>query len=165
MKIKIPNGMEMIIDRSDFSAVSKLSWHATTLGRRNYTRYIHSDGNGKSILLHRFLMKPENNQIIDHINGNGLDNRRSNLRIATLSQNNMNARKRKDGITSQYKGVTFYKRTKRFFAQITINKKYICLGYFKSAFIAALAYDAEAIKLFGKYARLNFPSLGRIGNE
>ena len=95
---------------------------------------------------------------IDHINGNGLDNRKVNLRLCNSSQNQRNARKRKSG-TSRFKGVDWHKESKKWRARICVNRKRIHIGRYKSEFEAAQAYDKKAIELFGEFASLNFPSL------
>lgn len=94
--------------------------------------------------------------LVDHINGNGLDNRRSNLRLATAFQNLANMAIRPH--TSQYKGVSYYKhRTsyKKWVAEIRCNRKRVRLGAFESEIEAARAYNEAAKNLFGEFARLN----------
>jgi hypothetical protein len=87
---------------------------------------------------------------------NGLDNRRSNLRPATPSQNSGNARRPSDN-TSGFKGVTFYGRTGRWRAYIGGHLRQRHLGYFRTAEEAARAYDEAAIDTWGEFAHLNFP--------
>jgi hypothetical protein len=91
---------------------------------------------------------------IDHINGNGLDNRRCNLRSATNSQNQANRRKQKN-TSSIYKGVTWNKHAKKWLSQVKFNYEGIYLGLFISEIDAAIAYNAKAKELFGEYARIN----------
>ncbi len=93
--------------------------------------------------------------VIDHINRNGLDNRRANLRFATIAQNAQNSRMRKN--RSGYKGVWFAKDKGRFRAAIWYNNKRIYLGYFNSPISAAKAYDEAARKYHKEFAVLNFP--------
>ncbi len=93
---------------------------------------------------------------IDHINGNGLDCRRCNLRYCTISENNANRMSRK-GSSSQFKGVTYDKSRGRWNAAIEIDGKSKAIGRFLNETDAAKAYDAEAYKKYGQYARLNFP--------
>ncbi len=94
------------------------------------------------------------NLFVDHINRNKLDNRRSNLRSATWSQNNANSNKPRN--KTGYKGV--YPSKKRWYANIQVNKVPIYIGSFKTPIEAALAYDEAAIKYFGEFASLNFPN-------
>ena len=92
----------------------------------------------------------------DHINGDGLDNRKQNLRICTHAENLRNRRLGKNN-TSGYKGVSWHKLHKLWYAHISHNKKLMSLGYFKDKEEAAKAYDRKAIELFGEFAKLNFP--------
>ena len=94
------------------------------------------------------------NLVIDHINGNGLDNRRANLRLATVAQNAWNSKKRKS--RSGYKGVCYDKAKRRWRAAIVHHGRRIHLGYFKEKLEAAKAYDTAAIKYFGQFAHTNF---------
>ena len=93
---------------------------------------------------------------VDHINHDGLDNRKSNLRLCTQRQNNQTQRPR--GKTSKYKGVYWNKRAKKFMASICIDGKKKSLGYFIDEVAAAKSYDKAAKKLFGEFAYLNFPN-------
>lgn len=92
----------------------------------------------------------------DHINHNGLDNRKANLRPATRAQNSYNRKKYANNSYSKYKGVSFKKKGQKWSAQISINNKMKFLGYFHREKDAAKAYDAAARKLHGEFASLNF---------
>jgi hypothetical protein len=104
--------------------------------------------------IHRLIMDAQSGEIVDHINGNPLDNRRNNRRIVTSLVNNQKARKRKDGKTSQYKGVSFNKNSQKWVAQIQVNKKKIGLGYFTTPEEAAIAYNL-AIDYYGTFSPKN----------
>jgi hypothetical protein len=111
--------------------------------------------NHKAIYMHNQIMQPEPGKVVDHENHNGLDNSRSNLRLASRSQNCYN-RKKKTGVRSRYKGVSYVKGRKKWRVYISYNGQRIHLGYFDNEIDAAKAYD-EAAKLYhGKFAVLNF---------
>ena len=101
-------------------------------------------------------MKPPAGMVVDHINHDGLDNRRSNLRVCTIAQNLKNRRPvRGKGV--KYKGVIFIKARKKFRTCIQCGEKTLNLGYFDDEISAGKAYDEKARELFGEYAYLNFP--------
>lgn len=113
------------------------------------------NGKYRTIHMHREIMGMPKIKQIDHIDGNGLNNTKGNLRLVTNSQNQMNSKKRSKKASSEYKGVHFGKREQKWVAQIGFNGKRKCLGYFDSEFEAASAYNEAAVKLHGEYARLN----------
>lgn len=96
------------------------------------------------------------NELTDHINGNPLDNRRCNLRIATHAEN-MRNRKKNNNSVSGYKGVSWRRAANKWCVQIRNGGKKIYLGLFDDPIEAARVYDAAALELHGKFARLNFP--------
>ncbi len=105
--------------------------------------------------MHRVLMNPPKDMHVDHIDGNGLNNQRSNLRICTPAQNNANKPKRRDGRSSIYMGVTFDKANQKFRATIQKGGKILRLGRFALEKDAAIAYNIKAKELQGEFARLN----------
>jgi hypothetical protein len=157
------------IDPEDFSDISQFKWALwSKKGKANYyaQRTIRIDGKKGTERMHRRIMKVSSNIDIDHKNGNGLDNRKNNMRIATSSENNRNQKPRKNGV-SKYKGVAWHKLAEKWRVQIMYNKKMIWLGYFEKNIVdgidigeleAAKAYDNAAIKYFGSFACLNFPA-------
>jgi hypothetical protein len=104
--------------------------------------------------MHQLILRTK---YIDHIDGNGLNNTRGNLRIATTKQNTWNRKKRTIPTSSKYKGVSVIKGRDRWQCRIYANGTRFFLGYFASEIEAARAYDKKAIELFGEFARLNFP--------
>lgn len=113
----------------------------------------------KPVWMHRVIWEMHNGPIqsgmyIDHINGDSLDNRLENLRLASNAQNQQNSRKKQTG-SSKYKGVYFGKWCSAWRARIKYGKKYESLGYFNTQEDAALAYNRKAIELFGEHANIN----------
>jgi hypothetical protein len=109
------------------------------------------------IRMHREIIHPPDHLVVDHINHNGLDNRKANIRPSTRAQNNRNRLiiKRK-GASSKYKGVSWRKRKKKWLARICVNGEKKLVGYFKDEIQAAKAYDKAAKKYHGEFASLNF---------
>lgn len=119
------------------------------------TCYVRLYKSGKMILLHRLIMKAPRDKQVDHINGNGLDNRKVNLRLCTRSQNAANTNKYVRN-KSGYKGVSWDKSKNKWKAQITKNKKTITLLRSDDPIKAANAYDTAALKYHKEFAVLNF---------
>ncbi len=105
--------------------------------------------------MHRFILDAPDGAVVDHINGNALDNRRANLRLCTPTENAYNKRKR-PGTVSQYKGVSWDSRNQRWMSQLTFKNRHLFLGRFDDEQEAARAYDVAARKHFGEFANLNF---------
>ena len=144
-----------IVDAEDYDRLNKYKWHALK-GQRNY--YARNHRPNGTVLMHRVILNAPRGLVVDHINHNGLDNRKRNLRLCTAAQNSQNRRPRtRPNKTSKYKGVTFDKNRNRFAAYIKHNKKAYFLGRFKDETDAAKAYDKKAKELFGQFAYLNFP--------
>jgi hypothetical protein len=150
-----------LIDTQDYALVKGYRWSAYKdhHGKTHYVETnIRGDGSvNTSIAMHRILL-PELDEI-DHENGNGCDNRRSNLRAATHSQNVANRVKWKSS-SSRFLGVYRRKDQKRFRAQITVRGTRINLGSFLSEDDAARGYDTKSREAFDEFARLNFPAAG-----
>jgi len=110
------------------------------------------------IILSRMLERPLlSSEHCDHIDGNGLNNVRSNLRLSSNYENTWNRHKRTSKYSSQYNGVYWYSPTKRWCAAIRCNGTHYHLGYFKDEIAAARARDEKAKELYGEFANLNFP--------
>lgn len=155
MTIEVPltRSYVALVDEADWPLISQIKWHVLISPRCN-TPY--AVAHKRSLSMHLLLMGAVKGQRVDHRDGNGLNNRRQNLRFATNSQNIANMRTR--GGSSQYKGVYYDKRAGRWKAQIGFNGKRIPIGRYAFEEDAARAYDAKAAELFGEFARLNFPS-------
>lgn len=158
---KHPN-LFAIVDEEDAPRILQFTWHIEhSTNRVRYARRIAHlpDGTQRSIRMHRFIANAGQHESVDHINGNGLDNRRANLRVANKSQNGINAAFPVTN-TSGYKGVSFCARTGKWHAKIEHYKKSIFLGSFDTSEAAASAYDEMAREIHGEFARLNFPRSG-----
>lgn len=151
------NPQMIIVDTWDFHFLSDFRWDIQKAGKTFYAARKEKIGFRKyrKIYLHRVIINPPAGYEIDHINRNGLDNRRENLRIVTHSDNMKNMRRHSDS-KSQFKGVHLFKSTGKWQAQISNNGKRIHLGYFHSEIDAAKEYDRAAIKLHGRFAHTNF---------
>lgn len=151
-KIELTRGLFAMVDDSDFVRTNALNWHAQPKRKTHYAiGQIIVGGKRTTRRMHRLLMDAKPGQIVDHVNGNGLDNRMSNLRITCAKGN---ARNRRHYGQSPFKGVRCI--GKSWVARISENRKVKTIGYFASAKEAAAAYDREASKLFGETAYLNF---------
>ena len=156
-RIYLGEGEWTILDAADYYRLNNFKWFLTGRFHKFYAaRAIKIDGRTKITRMHRDIMNPPDNLVVDHINSDGLDNRRQNLRLATKSQNGCNSRKRKN-TSSIYIGVHLRKKQGRWEAEITHNRKKIWLGSFDNEITAARAHDRAAIKYHGEFARLNFP--------
>ncbi len=155
-EIKLSQGKVALVDDEDFERVNEKAWHASKSRGLFYARSsTYVDKKCRCIHLHRYILNCENIEIeIDHIDGNGLNCQKKNLRECTHSQNMMNKKPYKNG-TSLYKGVHFQKSNNKYVATIRINGKQKHLGYYTKEIDAAIEYDKNAIKYYGEFARLN----------
>lgn len=139
----------VMVDDEDFDYLNQFYWQVD----RYKTVQTHKNDTGER-LIHRLIMKPPKGVEIDHIDGNRLNNQKSNLRFATSSQNKINRGARKDN-KSGYKGVSWHKQNKNWTARLMINGKYQHLGSFKDISEAVQVYNQSALKHYGEYAWLN----------
>jgi hypothetical protein len=148
--IKLTQSLFAQVDDEDFDKINDLKWYAVKAPR---TYYVRSKSQGqKSLVLHRFIMNPPDNMLVDHIDGNGLNNQKENLRIVNHTSN-MRNRKSHQNSSSQFLGVSYVKPWK---AQIRANGKDIYLGRYTTEEEAAKAYDEAARTHYGEFANLNF---------
>lgn len=137
-----------LVDDEDFEWLNQWKWHLLNCREKKYA----IKTGGKT--MHRLIMQTPKGMETDHINGNGLDNRRSNLRICANFQNQMNRKIGKNN-TSGFKGVYWDKKNNEWYSSIMFNYKSYYLGRFNERIEAAKAYNQKAIELFGGFARLN----------
>ncbi len=158
-KIPLTQGKFAIVDLADFDRLSQYNWtlekDQTCLYAKRKRQSADLISYGYSIKMHRQIMNFPVGLLVDHINHNGLDNRRANLRLVTPEQNVWNTSKQLRRTASRYKGVTRHRG--RWRAVIYRKKKQFHLGYFDTEQAAARAYDLKAKELFGEFACLNFP--------
>lgn len=157
LEIQLTRGFVTVVDAVD-ADLAAVTWTATTNGYA--TRHIQENKKPRSYLLHRVILSRmldrelTRQEVTDHINGNKLDNRRSNLRLATLQQNAANSKQRSDA-TARYKGVTWNKARQLWAAQIQTNNQSRSIGFFNTEEEAAIAYNHAAMDVFGEFARVN----------
>ena len=153
-KIKLSQGKIALVSDVDYVYLNQWKWHYCN----GYAfRNINYKNRRKTLRMHRVILERmgfTNFKDTDHVNGNGIDNRRSKLRPATRLQNQWNKAVSIHN-TSGYKGVYWYRITNKWKAQIGVQGKRKHLGYFKTRVKAAEAYNKAAKKYFGKFARLN----------
>ena len=156
MEIYVGNKQFAKIDVEDYDKVKGYWWSLST--KRGFTQYAqaHSSHDSKSRLhlsMHRVILGLTDTGLVDHINGDGLDNRKSNLRIATTQENAFNQKSNRG--SSKFKGVSFRKDNNLWRAYVTKDGKRTYLGDHATEIDAAMAYNKAASQLFGEYARLN----------
>ncbi len=148
------SGKVAIVDADDYEMITRWKWQYIKSGYAN--RVTNSGGRGKyiNVLMHRVLAKATEDVHVDHINGNKLDNRKSNLRLVSRSLNSANR-----GIstrnTSGFKGVSWENRSKKWLALVIKDGKRYQVGKFDDVISAAKAYNKKALELFGHHAKLN----------
>lgn len=149
--IVLPRGHQLIVDDTDRELVLTHLWHAIPARETFYAQ----SGLDTNVYVHRLLMAAPAGVLVDHINRNGLDNRRVNLRLCNQSQNKAN-RPAPANNTSGYKGVS-KKRPGVWVARITVDYRSRHLGTFTDPWLAAQAYNTAALEAWGDFALLNVP--------
>jgi len=156
-EIPLTKGYVAIVDDEDYQPLSKYSWIAHVNGGHVCAiRSTHVNGKSVNLRMHRVIMNAPRELEIDHVNGDPLDNRKSNLRLCTHQQNCHNFRKYKG--KSRYKGVYPIKGSIKWGSQLRCGDTCYTLGRFMAEEEAAHAYDTAARKHFGEFARCNFPN-------
>jgi hypothetical protein len=149
------HALHALVDDEDYELAASIAWCPLVT---EHTAYAHAWHHGAHVYLHRLLLNAPADLQVDHINHNGLDNQRSNLRLATASQNQANKLPRLDAdLTSKYKGVWFDHDRKRWASMITVEGRRTVLGRYDSEEMAAAAYDHAARAAWGEFAVLNNP--------
>lgn len=163
-EIKTPCGAAILVDDADAWWLSQWSWLRLGNVRKGFyaMRVLYVNGKRTHTQMHRLITGAKDGEMIDHVNGNGLDNRRCNLRLASPTQNRANLNRPYSA--SGFKGVTLNKACRKWQAQIGCEGKQHYLGLFIDPKDAARAYDTAALSLFGEFAKTN-EMLGLLGGS
>jgi AP2 domain/HNH endonuclease len=146
------DGTPFTIDDADFELVSPYRWDAQrSLSTRTTYARSRLGGSRSAVPLHRLLLSPPEGSVVDHIDGNGLNNVRSNLRVCSRSENSFNAQRRKDN-TSGFKGVYWHRRIGKWQAEVVAHRKRNHLGYYDTPEQAAEVARAFREKVHGEFA-------------
>lgn len=146
-------GKFAIVDDEDYEFLSQYKWFAFYPGRGNHV-YARAIVNKKDFLMHKLLIKSPEGMVIDHIDGNSLNNQRKNLRVCSIADNVKNQKIRIDN-KSGFKGVYWKKDKRKWEVTLQINGNKIFGGYYKNKIDAAKAYNFHALKYFGEFAKIN----------
>ncbi len=155
--IPLLHGLCTIVDDEDYDRLNEHLWFAVKSGKGTFYVLTHitgETGNRQNLTISRMLLSPGPGEIVDHINGITLDNRKENLRICTLKENSWN-RRGKRNTSSKYKGVHWHKTNKSWQAGIILNGKYTHLGSFADEDEAGESYRMAAMNMQGEYAYEN----------
>jgi hypothetical protein len=148
-KIELTQNKYTLVDDEDYNRLNKLNWHILNKGNTFYAKR-NATIKYNFIYMHRMIMNPKINMYVDHINKNGLDNRKENLRICTNYQNLWNSKLYKSN-TSGYKGVYWCKHYNKWHTRIKVCGKQKHIGYFKDIIEAKEAYIKAAKQYFGEF--------------
>jgi hypothetical protein len=155
-QIPLTQGLFATVDNDMYDYLMQWKWQAIKRGKLFHAiRTERKLFSKKTIYMHRVIMNTPDGMDVDHIDGNGLNNTRANLRNCTRAQNSRNSGKQSNN-NSGYVGVTWHRHHQRWVANIGINGKRVCLGYFVEIEDAARAYDQAAKEYFGEFANTNF---------
>lgn len=156
--IPLTQGKVTVIDFEDFEKVRAYKWFTIRSSQKLWyaARWISFAGGKKIMYMHRFLCPGPSKKEVHHWDGDGLCNQRANLVRCSRSQNYRGKRLKRPGASSNFRGVSWGQKDRRWRASIFVNQKAVSLGQFKKEKDAARAYDAAARKHFGKFASPNF---------
>lgn len=151
-EIKLTQGQFALVDDADFEWLNQWKWHVRKMPNCYYVYRWHKNG---AIAMHRLILGLTDPKVFgDHKDGNGLNNQRENLRVATFAQNSQN-KKKWDNTLEEFKGIKRNKKGDRWQVIIGANGKQMAIGTFTTKEDAARAYNAKALELHGEFARLN----------
>ena len=155
-EIQLTQGKVAIVDDEEFDYLNQFKWNVNNFNGKFYAvrSFMITKGNQSIVLMHREIMNPKKGFVIDHVDGNTLNNLKNNLRICTHGENLMNQNINKNN-KSGFKGVYFCKQNNKFRAEIKKDKIKYFLGTFINPIDAARAYNKAAIKYHGEFANIN----------
>lgn len=157
-EIPLTNGYKAVVDDEDYEMLNQWTWRALERRRTVYAyRNAYVNGKRRPIYMHREIAQPGESLQVDHIDHDGLNNCRSNLRVCTSKQNSYNTRKTRSTTASRFKGVKYYKDRGKWVASIIRDGTSRYLGAYDTEREAAEMYDAYAARLSGEYAFVNMP--------
>lgn len=155
-QIQLTQGKVALVDDEDYERVNQYKWSANYSKGRWHARRNGSRPKRATIRLHRFITNASDDEVVDHINGDPLDNRRSNLRLCTNAENIRNQRTRRQVVrprSSRFKGVTWDKRGRKWRSQISVNHQRFNLGGFSTEEEAHKAYCRASSQYHGQFGR------------
>ncbi len=153
--IPLTQGRFAIVDDDVYEWASKHKWFTQRSGRRFYAcRRVGKQNAQTQLFLHREILNAPKGIMVDHINGDGLDCTRGNMRLASNAENQHNTPKRVNN-TSGYKGVSFHRPNGKWRASLQLHGKQIHVGYFSAIEDAVIAYDQAALRYHGEFATTN----------
>jgi len=150
--VALTQGRFGMVEARDFKRLSRYKWCVSLCTRKYYAR---RRSKGKTIFMHREIMRPPKNMVVDHVEGNGMNNCRSALRVCTRLENGHNSKP--SGRSSRFKGVSYNDALDTWEAAICIDSEMVSIDHFDTEIEAARAYDRVARKVHGIHAYLNFP--------
>ena len=159
-RVMLTHGYSATVDDADYDAVRRHRWYAL---RTHQLVYAARRVGSRIVLMHRAVLRAPCRRRVDHVDGDGLNNRRRNLRLCSHAQNIRNSRKQRRRTSSRYKGVWWAAWARRWRAAIMVDGRAEHLGYFHKESAAARAYDAAARARFKQFAAVNFPRAGERG--
>lgn len=157
-EIELTQGFITFVSEAGYEKVKDFKWCAHKMRRRIYATRYGPRANSKSgplIYMHRVLLDAPKGMQVDHINGNGLDNREENLRVVSNAQNQQAFQRKRRGCASIFRGVTWHKCLKKWMAKIEYRSRTVYLGVFEFEQDAARAYNEAAKNFFGAFASPN----------
>ena len=160
-EIELSNGAKTTIDDEWYPILSKWKWQCHQSNGKQYAYRKIGRRGSETVFMHRYIKMANARSVVDHINGNGLDNRDENLRTVFPKYNYWNRGPQQNNKTG-FKGVSWDTQRKKYMAAISANGRQKNLGRFDAPEEAARAYDAAAKVWHGQYARPNYPILQAI---